>query len=102
MSQIVERSKSYGSAAHPLGEIPHGSRHAKSSLLWMVLTALAIRLVVMVFLLPEQLDPSRDHWHFGYETGRIARSIVQGHGFSSPLFADTGPTAAGFAPSVKG
>jgi len=93
MSQIVERSKSYGSAAHPLGEIPHGSRHAKSSLLWMVLTALAIRLVVMVFLLPEQLDPSRDHWHFGYETGRIARSIVQGHGFSSPLFADTGPTA---------
>ena len=59
----------------------------------MVLTALAIRLIVMVFLLPEQLDPSRDHWHFGYETGRIARSIVQGHGFSSPLFADTGPTA---------
>ena len=73
-------------------EIPHGSRSAKS-LLWMVLTALAIRLIVMVFLLPEQIDPSRDHWHFGYETGRIARSIVQGHGFSSPLFADTGPTA---------
>jgi 4-amino-4-deoxy-L-arabinose transferase-like glycosyltransferase len=61
--------------------------------MWMVLTALAIRLVVMVFLLPEQLDPSRDHWHFGYETGRIARSIVQGKGFSSPLFAETGPTA---------
>jgi 4-amino-4-deoxy-L-arabinose transferase-like glycosyltransferase len=59
----------------------------------MVLTALAIRSVVMVFLLPEQLDPSRDHWHFGYETGRIARSIVQGRGFSSPLFAETGPTA---------
>jgi 4-amino-4-deoxy-L-arabinose transferase-like glycosyltransferase len=59
----------------------------------MVLTALAIRLVVMVFLLPEQLDPSRDHWHFGYETGRIARSIVEGRGFSSPLFAETGPTA---------
>jgi 4-amino-4-deoxy-L-arabinose transferase-like glycosyltransferase len=59
----------------------------------MVLAAFAIRLVVMVFLLPEQLDPSRDHWHFGYETGRIARSIVQGKGFSSPLFAETGPTA---------
>lgn len=59
----------------------------------MVLAALAIRLVVMVFLLPEQLDPSRDHWHFGYETGRIARSIVEGRGFSSPLFAETGPTA---------
>jgi len=52
-----------------------------------------IRLAVMVFLLPEQLEPQRDHWHFGYETGRIARSIVEGRGFSSPLFEDTGPTA---------
>jgi len=68
-------------------------RFTDSALIWMVLTALAIRLVVMVFLLPEQLDPSRDHWHFGYETGRIARSIVEGRGFSSPLFAETGPTA---------
>jgi len=59
----------------------------------MVLVALAIRLVVMVFLLPEQLEPQRDHWHFGYEAGRIARSIVQGRGFSSPLFENTGPTA---------
>jgi|HubBroStandDraft_1064217.scaffolds.fasta_scaffold12558_2 4-amino-4-deoxy-L-arabinose transferase-like glycosyltransferase len=59
----------------------------------MVLVALAIRLGVMVFLLPEQLDPQRDHWHFGYEAGRIARSIVEGRGFSSPLFEDTGPTA---------
>ncbi len=59
----------------------------------MVLVALAVRLVVMVFLLPEQLEPERDHWHFGYEAGRIARSIVEGHGFGSPLFEDTGPTA---------
>jgi 4-amino-4-deoxy-L-arabinose transferase-like glycosyltransferase len=57
------------------------------------LVALAIRLIVMIFLLPEQLEPQRDHWHFGYETGRIARSIVEGRGFSSPLFADTGSTA---------
>jgi 4-amino-4-deoxy-L-arabinose transferase-like glycosyltransferase len=93
MSQVLEESESYVSVARrPLTSL-RGNRFAKSSLLWMVLTALAIRLIVMVFLLPEQLDPSRDHWHFGYETGRIARSIVQGHGFSSPLFADTGPTA---------
>jgi 4-amino-4-deoxy-L-arabinose transferase-like glycosyltransferase len=59
----------------------------------MVLAALAVRLIVMVFLLPEQLEPQRDHWHFGYEAGRIARSIAQGRGFCSPLFADTGPTA---------
>ena len=30
---------------------------------------------------------------FGWETGRIARSIVLGQGFSSPFQATTGPTA---------
>jgi hypothetical protein len=55
--------------------------------------ALVIRLVVMGFLYQEQLDPERDHWRFGYENARLARSIVEGHGLSSPLFADTGPSA---------
>ncbi len=91
MSQVLEES--YVSVARRPLASPRRNRFPKSPLMWMVLTALAIRLVVMVFLLPEQLDPSRDHWHFGYETGRIARSIVQGRGFSSPLFAETGPTA---------
>ncbi len=59
----------------------------------MVLVALAIRLVVMGFLFPEQLNPERDHWPFSYENGRLARSIVEGRGFSSPLFEDTGPSA---------
>lgn len=52
-----------------------------------------MRLGVMLYLYPLQLDPTRDHWPFGYETGRIALSIAQGHGFGSPLFANTGPTA---------
>lgn len=30
---------------------------------------------------------------FGWETGRIARSIATGYGFSSPFVAGTGPTA---------
>jgi len=30
---------------------------------------------------------------FGWETGRIARSIALGHGFSSPFVEGTGPTA---------
>src|SRR5262249_51813558 len=60
------------------------------STLWMVLIGLAIRLVVMGFLYPEQLDPERDHWRFSYENGRLARSIAEGKGFSGPLFEDTG------------
>src|SRR5712692_3939339 len=63
------------------------------STLCMVLVALAIRLIVMGFLYQEQLDPDRDHWKFAYEDGRLARSIVEGRGFSSPLFEDTGVSA---------
>jgi 4-amino-4-deoxy-L-arabinose transferase-like glycosyltransferase len=59
----------------------------------MVITALAIRLIVMAFAYKIQLDPTQDHWAFGWETGRVARSIVTGHGFSSPYSEPTGPTA---------
>lgn len=62
-------------------------------LMLIVAIALVLRLIVMGFLYPEQLDPARDHWKFGYETGRIARSLVEGKGFSNPLFSETGPTA---------
>ena len=62
-------------------------------LLTMVIAALAVRLIAMAFLYPEQLDPRDDHFRFGFEAGRIARSIAEGHGFASPLYAETGPTA---------
>ena len=60
---------------------------------WMVLVAFAARMAVMPFLIGDELSPELDHWRFGYEAGRIARSIIQGHGFSSPLFGNTGSTA---------
>ena len=59
----------------------------------MVIVAFLLRLAVMPFLIGEQLVPERNHWRFGYEAGRIAYSIAEGHGFSSPLFTPTGPTA---------
>jgi 4-amino-4-deoxy-L-arabinose transferase-like glycosyltransferase len=59
----------------------------------MVSVALALRLVVMAFAYTIQLDPSQDHWVFGWETGRVARSLATGHGFSSPYSEPTGPTA---------
>jgi hypothetical protein len=64
--------------------------HSKWS---MVLLALVIRLAVVGFLYPDQMDPSRNHWHFAFENGKVAESIVQGHGLSSPLFENTGPSA---------
>jgi hypothetical protein len=59
----------------------------------MVLAGLLIRLIVMGFLYTAQLDPRIDNFRFGFETGRIARSIARGDGFSSPLYEKTGPTA---------
>jgi hypothetical protein len=67
--------------------------HVRRSLFWMVVVALALRLAVVAFLYPERLNPDRDHWRFAGETGRIARSIVEGRGFSSPFRGSTGPTA---------
>jgi 4-amino-4-deoxy-L-arabinose transferase-like glycosyltransferase len=59
----------------------------------MILIALSLRLIVASFLLSDHLNPARDNWKFGWETGRLARSLAAGHGFSSPLFGDTGPSA---------
>jgi hypothetical protein len=39
------------------------------------------------------MPDSYDHLWFGYEMGRIARSVVAGHGFSSPFPEWSGPTA---------
>jgi 4-amino-4-deoxy-L-arabinose transferase-like glycosyltransferase len=61
--------------------------------LTMVIAALILRTVVMFFAYKIQLDPSNDYWTFGWETGRVARSIATGRGFSSPYSEPTGPTA---------
>ncbi|MFY9661704.1 MAG: glycosyltransferase family 39 protein [Terriglobales bacterium] len=54
----------------------------------MVAAALAVRLAVIPFLYRDWLDPFvLEHWAFG----RVARSLVAGHGFGN-VFADTGPT----------
>ena len=58
----------------------------------MVGAALVLRLIVMCFTYQIQLDPSKDHWAFGWETGKVARSIVTGDGFSlSILRTNPGP-----------
>ena len=68
-------------------------RRALGSLWLMVLVAQVVRLVAVGFLYSAQLEPKNDYFSFGFETGRIARSIVLGHGYSDPLFGSTGPTA---------
>jgi 4-amino-4-deoxy-L-arabinose transferase-like glycosyltransferase len=64
-----------------------------SSLFFIVVVAFVLRLVTVGFLYQGQLNPRSDHLPFGYETGRIARAIVSGRGFSDPLIMESGPTA---------
>jgi 4-amino-4-deoxy-L-arabinose transferase-like glycosyltransferase len=59
----------------------------------MVLAAFLVRLALIVVLGTYHLNPARDHWRFGWEIGRVARSITLGQGFSSPYQGQTGPTA---------
>jgi len=55
----------------------------------MTAVALAVRLAVIPFVYKDWMDPFvLEHWAFG----RVARSIISGHGFGN-VFADTGPTA---------
>jgi 4-amino-4-deoxy-L-arabinose transferase-like glycosyltransferase len=61
-------------------------------LLLMVLLALALRLTVLTLAATYKFPAREDHFSFGWETGRIARSIATGEGFSSPFHGHTGPT----------
>ena len=62
----------------------------RKTLLWIVVGALVLRVVLLFVLGAHQID---DDWSFGYETGRVARALTEGEGFSSPFRQPSGPTA---------
>src|SRR5215472_8018851 len=63
------------------------------SLAAISLIALALRLFAVHSYYYSTWNDYENHLYFGFETGRIARSIAEGRGFSSPLYAETGATA---------
>ena len=68
--------------------------HNRRASIWLiVLVALALRLLVITLGHTYKITPRRDHFQFGWETGRIARSIALGLGYASPTDLQTGPTA---------
>jgi 4-amino-4-deoxy-L-arabinose transferase-like glycosyltransferase len=69
------------------------SRGFSHPVLSIVVVAFVLRLLVITAGHTYRITPSRDHFQFGWETGRIARSIAEGHGFSSPTDLDSGPSA---------
>jgi 4-amino-4-deoxy-L-arabinose transferase-like glycosyltransferase len=61
----------------------------------IILVALAIRMVVVLFTFRELPYAERylSHDQFGWEMGWISRALASGHGFSSPYYPWSGPTA---------
>lgn len=59
----------------------------------VVVVALLFRLALILALDTYHFDPARDHYRFGREFGRVARSIASGQGFGSPFHGPSGPTA---------
>ncbi len=66
---------------------------ARTSLFWMVMLALVLRLGWIFIAHTYKFRTSNNDFSFGWEMGRIGRSLASGQGFSSPFDESTGPTA---------
>ena len=69
------------------------SRQARIRLVMIVAAAFALRMVVVALIFRDFSDPARHYDTFGNEVGWVARSIAWNHGFSSPFYLLSGPTA---------
>jgi len=68
-------------------------RPFRHSIFFIVMVAFLLRLAVITIGHTYRITPRRDHFQFGWEMGRLARSIAQGQGFSSPADLNSGPSA---------
>jgi 4-amino-4-deoxy-L-arabinose transferase-like glycosyltransferase len=66
---------------------------ARTSFFWIVLLALALRLGIIVIGHTYKFKTLDNNFSFGWEMGRIGRSLSLGQGFSNPFNEATGPTA---------
>ena len=63
-----------------------------TSVSFIVIIAFAIRIFLFWIVSHNAQLPITTNPPFGYETGKIAKSIAEGKGFSSPFSIETGPT----------
>lgn len=61
--------------------------------LWMVVIGFTLRVLYIWLAHSYRFRTNDENFSFGWEIGRIAQSIYEGKGFSSPFYGDTGPTA---------
>jgi 4-amino-4-deoxy-L-arabinose transferase-like glycosyltransferase len=65
----------------------------RNSVFWLVLWSLLLQVAMIGVFREYRTRPQEDHFGFGWEMGRVARSIALGQGFSNPYGDNTGPTA---------
>src|SRR5271155_4794196 len=63
------------------------------SVLWLVVLSFLLQVAAVGVFHQYRTRPAEDHFAFGWEMGRVARSIAMGQGFSNPYGGNTGPTA---------
>jgi len=61
--------------------------------LWLLPLSFVLQLAAIGVFHQYRTRPGEDNFGFGFEMGRIGRSIALGHGFSSPYEGNTGPSA---------
>jgi 4-amino-4-deoxy-L-arabinose transferase-like glycosyltransferase len=66
---------------------------ARTSFFWMVVFALALRLGIILIGHTYRFRTHDANFSFGWEMGRIGRSLASGQGFSNPFNEPTGSTA---------
>jgi len=60
---------------------------------WMVLIGFVVRVLYIALTHSYRFRTTDANFSVGWEIGRIAYSLANGHGFSSPFGGDTGPSA---------
>ena len=61
--------------------------------LWLLPLSFVLQVASIGIFHQYRTRPGNDNFEFGWEMGRIGRSIALGQGFSSPYEGNTGPTA---------
>ncbi len=93
MSSTIAASNRNASQAASLPSAGEFSGNFRRDVLIVTAVAFGLRVLATIALHTYKIRPYPDHFEFGWEMGRIARSIALGEGFSSPFGGHTGPTA---------
>lgn len=60
---------------------------------WLLPLSLVLQIACIGLFHQYRVRPGNDNFEFGWEMGRVARSIALGQGFGNPYDGNTGPTA---------